>query len=251
MESTDDDVTADVKFAQVPHWVLELPLTDKAVRLYAILSKYADNVDRTSYPGRGTLARQMRCHRTSVDRAVQELIEAGCIAKQTRVQDGVFTSSLYTVHRIPPNVRGSRTHATTPVAPTRLPPSHPCDIELEPKNVEPKNIETPKQKTMKADWQPEAANWQAIIGRHPQLDCQTELDNFRDHWIGKGERRADWNASLRTWMRNAEKWQRVNPADRPKNKPANVGPNGRTFCDTCHAAWAEHDTLYCQMRSAE
>jgi predicted transcriptional regulator len=253
MDIIDEEITADVKFAQIPHWVLELPLTDKAVRLYAILSKYADNEDRTSYPGRGTLAKLMRCHRTSVDRAVEELMAAGCISKQRRVVDGRYTSSLYTVHRIPPRStsEGSRTHATTPVAPMRLPPSHPCDIELEPKNVEPKNIEKPKQTSMKDDWQPEPANWQTIIARHPNLDCQTELDNFRDHWIGKGERRANWNASLRTWMRNAEKWQRVNPADPPKNKPANVGPNGRTFCDQCRASWAQHDQLYCDLQGGD
>ena len=67
---------------------------------------------------------------------------------------------------------------------------------------------------MKDDWQPEPANWQAIISRHSDLDCQTELDNFRDHWIGKGERRADWNASLRTWMRNADKWKSLTDSQR-------------------------------------
>jgi hypothetical protein len=249
---TSDQVTTDLKFSMVPEWLIDSGCTDKALRLYTVLARYADNDDLTAYPGRALLAKRMGCHRASVDRAVDELVQLGAITKTQRVADGRYTSSLYTVHRMR---RGSdtprRTHATTPVAPVQPPPSHPCDIELEPENVEPKNIEAPKQKTMTADWQPEAANWQAIIGRHPQLDCQTELDNFRDHWIGKGERRADWNASLRTWMRNAEKWQRVNPADRPKNKPANVGPNGRTFCDTCHATWAEHDTLYCQMRSSE
>jgi len=142
MSSLDESVTADIKFAQVPHWVLELPLSDKAVRLYAILSKYADNADGTSYPGRGTLARLMRCHRTSVDRAVQELIEAGCITKQVRFREGKFTSSLYTVRRIPPRSADapSRTHATTPVAPVQPPSSHPRDIELQPKNVEPEEL---------------------------------------------------------------------------------------------------------------
>ena len=142
MSSLDESVTADVKFAQVPHWVLELPLSDKAVRLYAILSKYADNNDGTSYPGRGTLAKLMRCHRTSVDRAVQELIEAGCITKQVRYREGRFTSSLYTVHRIPPRSADadSRTHATTPRSTDATTSSHSRDIELEPQNVEPEEL---------------------------------------------------------------------------------------------------------------
>ena len=135
MSSIDESVTTDIKFATIPHWLIELGLSDKAFRLYAILSKYADNADGTSYPGRGTLARLMHCHRSSVDRAVEELVTAGCITKQVRVKDGRYTSSLYTVRRIPP----SRTHAATPVAPVQPPPSHPCDIELEPENVEPEN----------------------------------------------------------------------------------------------------------------
>jgi DNA-binding transcriptional regulator YhcF (GntR family) len=135
MSSIDESVTTDIKFATIPHWLIELDLSDKAFRLYAILSKYADNADGTSYPGRGTLARLMHCHRSSVDRAVEELVEAGCITKQVRVKDGRYTSSLYTVRRIPP----SRTHAATPVAPVKPPSSHPCDIELEPENVEPEN----------------------------------------------------------------------------------------------------------------
>jgi hypothetical protein len=136
MSSIDELVTTDIKFATIPHWLIELDLSDKAVRLYLILSKYADNADGTSYPGRGTLARLMRCHRSSVDRAVEELVNAGCITKQVRVQDGRYTSSLYTVKRVPP----SRTHAATPVAPMQPPPSHPCDIELDPKNVEPEEL---------------------------------------------------------------------------------------------------------------
>ena len=142
MSSVDESVTADVKFAQVPHWVLELPLSDKAVRLYAILSKYADNADGTSYPGRGTLAKLMHCHRSSVDRAVEELIAAGCITKKVRYKEGRYTSSLYTVRRIPPRSmdEGSRTHATTPSRADATTSSHPCDIELEPQNVEPKEL---------------------------------------------------------------------------------------------------------------
>ena len=142
MSSLDESVTADVKFAQVPHWVLELPLSDKAVRLYTILSKYADNSDGTAYPGRGTLAKLMRCHRTSVDRAIEELIAAGCITKQVRYKEGRFTSSLYTVKRIPPRRtdEGSRTHATTRSRTDATTSSHPCDIELEPVELEPNEL---------------------------------------------------------------------------------------------------------------
>jgi len=130
MSSLDDSVTADIKFSIVPEWVIDSGCSDKALRLYVVLARYADNDTLTAYPGRGTLAKRMGCHRASVDRAVEELVKLGAITKTVRVKDGKYQSSLYTVRRIAP----SRTHATTPVAPVQRPPSHPCDIELEPQN---------------------------------------------------------------------------------------------------------------------
>lgn len=118
--SLDDDVTADLKFAIIPEWLLDSGCSDKAVRLYAVLARYADNNDLTAYPGRATLAKRMGCHRASIDRTVEELEQLGAVTKQQRVKDGRFTSSLYTIHRIRRLADvPRRTHAATP--------SHPCD----------------------------------------------------------------------------------------------------------------------------
>ena len=136
MSSVDESVTADIKFSIVPEWLIDSGCSDKALRLYVVLARYADNDTLTAYPGRGTLAKRMGCHRASVDRAVEELQALGAITKQVRVKDGKYQSSLYTIRRIAP----SRTHAATPVAPVQPPSSHPCDIELEPKNLEPKEL---------------------------------------------------------------------------------------------------------------
>ena len=136
MESVDESVTADIKFSIVPEWLIDSACSDKALRLYVVLARYADNDKLTAYPGRGTLAKRMNCHRASVDRAVEELVTLGAITKTVRVKDGKYQSSLYTIRRIAP----SRTHATTPVAPVQRPPLHPCDIELEPENLEPEEL---------------------------------------------------------------------------------------------------------------
>lgn len=40
------------------------------------------------------------------------------------------------------------------------------------------------------------------------VDLSVELPQFKDHYTAKGERRKDWQASLRTWIRNAAKWQK-------------------------------------------
>jgi hypothetical protein len=125
-----DEVTADLKFSIIPEWLLDSGCSDKALRLYAVLARYADNDTLTAYPGRGTLAKRMGCHRATVDRAVEELEALGALTKRVRVKDGKYQSSLYTIRRVAP----SRTHATGVVAPVQPPPSHPCDIELEPMN---------------------------------------------------------------------------------------------------------------------
>jgi DNA-binding MarR family transcriptional regulator len=219
----------------------DVPPSPKLVLL--ALADHANGATGLCIPGQNTLAQQCNMSVRSVQRHLDTLEELGFIARQTRMR-GEGRGRTSDRYYLGPTRQNETTNLTNQ-------DDQPDNVVVaEPEENRKRTFRAPTS-SMTADWQPEAANWQAIIGRHPQLDCQTELDNFRDHWIGKGERRADWNASLRTWMRNAEKWQRVNPADRPKNKPANVGPNGRTFCDTCHATWAEHDTLYCQMRSSE
>ncbi len=43
------------------------------------------------------------------------------------------------------------------------------------------------------------------LGLAPDRVSRT-FDQFRDYWLAKGERRADWLASWRTWVRNEVKW---------------------------------------------
>lgn len=69
---------------------------------------------------------------------------------------------------------------------------------------------------MTEEWQPDAANVERLKAKYPRLHLHDEIDKFRDHWISKGERRADWNAGLRTWMANADKW----------SKPSGFAPSG-------------------------
>ena len=251
MKSVDESVTADVKFAQIPHWVLELPLSDKAIRLYAILSKYADNADGTSYPGRGTLAKLMCCHRTSVDRAVQELIDARCITKQVRYKEGRFTSSLYTVRRIPPNsdVGGSRTHATTPSSADATTSSRPCDIELEPQNVEPQELLAPAAQEKPAKKKDEL--FEAIASAcgidirqltgssRGQLNKATK--ELRDIGAEPGEvepkakayRKLYENAAL-TPSALVKHWPSLTVSKQQRQQPSDT-------CPECYQPWSDHD----------
>lgn len=76
------------RFAIVPEWVLEAPISDRAVRLYGILRRYADQ-DLRAHPGRRALAERLRCSVDSVDRAVRELVQVGAmIVTPRRALDG-------------------------------------------------------------------------------------------------------------------------------------------------------------------
>lgn len=91
-------------FAMVPEALLD-GVSDRAVRLYAMLDRYA-GTDEKAWPSRATMARRLECSEDSVDRAVKELTAAGWLVVHKR--QGPGASNLYEVLDRP---SGSRTHA--------------------------------------------------------------------------------------------------------------------------------------------
>jgi hypothetical protein len=65
-----------------------------------------------------------------------------------------------------------------------------------------------------SDWEPRPEEQQKA--RELGVDCEAESAQFRDHYTAKGEARADWDASFRTWLRNAVRFGkgRQQPAQR-------------------------------------
>jgi hypothetical protein len=217
-----EQITADLKFSIIPEWLLDSGCSDKALRLYAVLARYADNDNLTAYPGRGTLAKRMGCHRATVDRAVEELIGLGAVTKRVRVKDGKYQSSLYTIRRVAP----SNTDAATPVAPMQPPPvapmqpppSHPCDIELEPKNVEPIRTRTAtgtRKTAVPQSWQPNPNTIQQLKDKYPKIQVTEQVDTFLDYHRSKGSKFVDWDAAFRNWVRNADRYRQQNTGEKP------------------------------------
>lgn len=92
-------------FALIPEWVLDAEISDRAVRLYAVLGRYADNAGE-SHPSRTTLAKRVQCSRDSIDRAIRELEGVGALSAEPRYEDDEEggrrqTSNLYTILRLP------------------------------------------------------------------------------------------------------------------------------------------------------
>ena len=90
------------RFAILDEWLLDLDISDRAVRLYAVLARYADSETHKAYPSRGTLAERLHCSKASVDRAAQELVDSGAMTKQQRHNSSV----VYTLQVSSPLMRG-------------------------------------------------------------------------------------------------------------------------------------------------
>jgi DNA-binding transcriptional MocR family regulator len=95
-------IGAQVYFAVVPEWVLDLPISAQAVRVYCCLRRYADNKTGECWPSRRTLAMRSRTSITTLDRCLKELVDHGAIRMERRKGDnGDWTSNLYTVLSMP------------------------------------------------------------------------------------------------------------------------------------------------------
>lgn len=95
------EIRSDAYFAIVPEWLLHADVSGNAVRLYAILNRYA-NSNGHAWPSRKTIAAAMRCSTATVDRARDELVDVGALTVKQRFSDaGDPTSNLYILHTRP------------------------------------------------------------------------------------------------------------------------------------------------------
>lgn len=213
-----DQITSDLRFSIVPAWLLDSGISDKAIRLYAVLAGYADSETGQAYPGRKLLSKRLDCSTKTVDRAVSELIEAKAIKKQQRVKDGYYQSSLYTVVRIDPGsgmTRPSVEDDATSGHPRRDPVSpvshRTITTELEPKELEPlNNLDDSKSKSSKlsklpSDWYPSDRLLDMFSTKWPDVDRDYEIEQFINYWHAEGKTKADWDKAFQVWMNRNQK----------------------------------------------
>lgn len=81
-------IITDNRFAIIPHWIIFSSISDGALRLYAVLTKYADNESRQAFPSRATLAKDIKKSPDSVDRYIKELEALGALKVQRRKKGG-------------------------------------------------------------------------------------------------------------------------------------------------------------------
>jgi hypothetical protein len=85
-------------FAIIPEWVLHADISSNAVRLYAVLNRFANSRGH-AWPSRKTIADQMRVSVATVDRAKDELVDIGALTVEPRTTpSGDPSSNLYILH---------------------------------------------------------------------------------------------------------------------------------------------------------
>ena len=185
------------RFAIVDEWVINLDISDRAFKLYAILARYADNETHKAFPSRDTLAERLRCSKASVDRAVIELVDAKAIEKRHRA----YNSVLYTVLIDPPEgvLTGDNTMSSPVMTDVVMGDDVTRTTELKPKNY----IETKKARQVPSDWQPTEEFRAECEQKFPTLIIANEVEAFIDFHIAKGSVFKDVQRAFRTWCRNA------------------------------------------------
>lgn len=107
-----DQVVSDTgPFSIVPEWVIVSGLSHGAVRLYALIARYADYSTGEAFPSRATLGGKLRVSKDTVDRFIKELVDVGALEVVRRRDGVVWQSNLYIVRRSQRRPQGGSTPA--------------------------------------------------------------------------------------------------------------------------------------------
>ena len=225
------NIHTEVRFSILPEWVIDADISDRAVRVYAILARYADSETLQAFPSRETLAKRARCHWRSIDRAIDELVKLGAVTKTHRKNGEAYQSNIYTLRRVLtgvslPTDTGDESLLTGVALPTDTGGNLTRTTKQEPKNDIAK-----KATRMPTDWQPSVEIQDTFSQKWPSLSFFAELEAFTDHHTAKGSTFKDWDAAFRSWCRNAVKWQ--TPSQRKAETPT-PGPGKREWVRDMH-----------------
>ena len=219
-----DNITTDLRFSMVPAWVLDSGISDKAIRLYAVLAGYADSETGQAYPGRTLLSKRLDCSTKTVDRAVAELMGVGAVKKQQRVKDGHYQSSLYTVVRIDPASGKSRPRVTDDATPrhSRPDPASPVSHRTRTTELEPEEQEQLNNKfeqfwavyPKKDDKGLARRSFEKALKRATLEQIVTGAEKYRDD----PNREQAFTKNPSTWL-NADAWENGPLPSRVVRKP--------------------------------
>jgi hypothetical protein len=230
-----DNINTDLRFSIIPEWVIYADISDRAIRLYSILARYADNETLQAFPSRETLAKRAHCHIKSVDRAIQELIDIGAVLKSHRRNGDSYQSNLYTLKRVGTAVSPGRDRSDQGVG-TGESPRRDTSVHLtRTTELEPENDSKNKAKSVPSDWQPTPELTADCTQKWPTLIIANEVEAFIDFHIAKGSAFKDLNRAFRTWCRNAAKFSEPKTViHKQELKPPAEIPDARAWVKQMH-----------------
>jgi DNA-binding transcriptional ArsR family regulator len=197
---------------QAMTWAFEQDVEPHAKLVLLALANRANHETGMCYPGQELIGQECSMSSRTVRRHLKVLEERGLITRRARMlsEGRGRTSDAYLLAFYQSDNTSERSEPTGQNRTTnRTKRDDQPDTAVQVTVREPKE----KQKVRRASsmterWEPGSENLSRIKAKHPNLDVQSEVEKFRDHYISKGEKRVDWDASLRTWCRNAEQWSK-------------------------------------------
>jgi len=221
-----DNLTAEIRFSIIPEWITYAEISDKAIRLYSVLARYADNQTHEAFPSRETLAERMHCSAKSVDRATSELIKLGAITKRQR-HNSSLVYTLKVSKGVDSDVQGVATGVSRGVD---------TDVHLtRTTELEPENDIRKRAQSIPEDWQPSEKLRTDCEQKFPTLIIANEVEAFIDFHIAKGSVFKDFDRAFRTWCRNATRYQKPRTViHKQELKPAAEGPERRAWVRSLH-----------------
>lgn len=112
-------------FAMIPEWLLDSEISDRAVRVWCVLSRHA-STEGKAWPGRPKLAERLGCSLASLDRAIAELVDAGAVSVEAHHRpDGSRATNSYWMWPATPS-----SPVRTPPLTREGPPSSPVQVPL-------------------------------------------------------------------------------------------------------------------------
>lgn len=199
-------ITTDIRFSIVPETVLDAGVSDRAVRVYAILARYADSETGKCFPSRETLAKRAGCHWRSVDRAIQELVEIGAIEKHHRKDGETYQSNLYVVRRVLTGQSGGTDTTVTGVLTHESVGTDTGGNLTRTTKREPKNDNHLTKPSNADEYEPSKELLEKLAIDFPGVRLDSQLEKFRDHHMAAGSTFKIWDRAFRKWIRQASEW---------------------------------------------
>jgi hypothetical protein len=185
------------QYAIIPEWVLHhQALTDRAVRLFAVLARYANDEGR-AFPGRRKLAGLLRCSVDTVDRTLTELVNACAVTVEAvHRPNGSQTSNSYWVWPATP-AAAVRPPLGTGAAPQPQPCGPPSRTGAAP------FISNESQLVTKTSGKRYTRESSSLFGSNEAETASVPTVGFDEFWeayprkVAKGSARRAWGAAAR------------------------------------------------------